>query len=293
MSQRDGEGPASDVNGAVSTSRARVGAGAALVSVIVAPALLAFAWSRPAPVPPREMPPLVLEPSAVEEVLASDRALAARAPEGERADARRRLYREVNAAERAASDPPGRGQARRAELERALSALVEEHGDEAVRATRASDLAELGPALHGGAGDERDAAIGDFVAMMQRYELVRDGRQVAPTFVVRTLFAARWNAMHGRELTEGFSDVELRAYWGWLALRGEGAPIERRLEALERYREAGGPRADEARAVLLYDAGRREEAGEAFERAWSRRPTFRLRNHALACTEGSSDAAEP
>lgn len=282
--------------GAALKARSRMSAGAVLVAVLVAPALLVYAWSRPVAAPPREMPPLVLDPSAVHDTLARDAELAAQAPSGERAEARARLYREANTAERAADDPPGRGEARRAELERALAALLEEGGEAAVAAARSSDLAELEPALRGElSDDERDAAIGGFVAMMQRYELVRDGARVAPRFVIRTLFAARWNAMHGRELTEGFSPVEGEAYWGWLGLRAEGAPIERRLEAIARYAEAGGAHADEARAVLLFDAGRLDEAREAFERAHAHRPSFRLQNHVLACAldEGSTDDPAP
>ncbi len=266
--------------------RARTGARAALVLTIVAPALLVWAWSRPAPAPPREVPPLVLDPHEVDAVRMSDATLSTAAPEGERASERRRLYREVNAAERLGTDPPGRGEARRLELERALADLVEAHGDEARATTRASDLGRLDHALRGEVSDaQRDADIGGFVAMMSRYELLRDGRQVAPRFVVRTLFAARWNVMHGLELTDGFSDAERRAYWGWLALRAESAPLELRLDALERYAEVGGSHVEEARGVLLYDAGRMDEAAEAFERAYAEIPTFRLRNHALACRE--------
>lgn len=285
--------PAADRDADVRARRARVGASAALVATIVAPALIVFAWSRPEPAAPREMPPLVLEPLAVRSVVEDDEAAAPRAPRGEQADARRRLYREANLAERAANDPPGRGEARQRELASALRAIAEEHGEAAIEAVRAGDLARLEPALRGELSEtERHAELGGFVTMMERYGLVRGGRQVAPRFVVRTLFAARWNALHGRELTEGFSNVERRAYWGWLALRSESAPVDRRLEALGHYAGAGGARANEARAVLLYDAGRLDEASEAFEAAWQEAPSFRLRNHALACTEDAEGSAQ-
>ena len=258
----------------------RFGPLAALVAVLVAPALLLFAWSRPAPAPPLEMPPLVLETSEVAAQIAADERAAERAPRGEAADERRRLYLESNTAELEAGDPPGRARARRQALVAALARAAPT--DEARAAVRAGDLARLEPALRGelSAGD-RAAELGGFLDTMQRYGLARGRRQIAPRFVVRTLFKARWNAMHGRELTEGFSPVELRAYHGWLALRAEGAPLDLRLAALDAYAASGG-RALEARAVLLYEAGRLEEAREAFLAAYERAPTFRLRNHALA-----------
>jgi hypothetical protein len=126
------------------------------------------------------------------------------------------------------------------------------------------------------------AVLGDFVSMMRRYGLARGDRQVAPRFVVRVTLKARWNALHGRELTEGLSPIERQAYWGWLAVRGEGAPAELRLRGLERYAQAGGARAAEIRGVLLYDEGRLDEAHDAFEEAYAASPTFRLRNHLLA-----------
>lgn len=262
--------------------RAHLAPIAALAVVLVAPALLLFAWSRPAAAPPTEMPPLVLEPSAIEAQLAADRDAAARAPSGEAALERLRLYHETNVAEQEAREPPGRAQARHEELVRALAAVATT--DEERAAVRASDVARLEPALHGELpAGERAAELGGFVGMMQRYGLARGDRQIAPRFVVRTLFKGRWNALHDRELTEGFSPIELVAYHGWLALRAEGAPSELRLQALDHYAEAGGGRALEARAVLLYDEGRLEEAREAFEDAAAATSSFRLRNHALAC----------
>lgn len=264
--------------------RSRAMAGLVLVLVLVAPGLLVWSWSQPIAAPPREMPPLILEPSAVAEQLARDTEHAAAAPTGEAEEERRRLVRELNVAEQEGRDPPGRAEQRRERLQAAVARLVAEHGADVLGRVRASDLARLEPALRGSlpSGD-RVAELGGFVAMMERYDLVRDGRQVAPRFVVRTLFKARWNAIHGRELTEGLSDVELQAYWGWLALGAVSAPIERRLEGLERHVAAGGTGGTEARAVLLFDQGNLEEAREAFEDAWTETGSFRLRNHALSC----------
>ncbi len=254
------------------------------MAVLVAPAALVYAWSMPVAAPPTEVPPLVLDPDEVAAQIARDDIAARSAPSGEAADERLRLYHETNVAEQEGREPPVRARERRESLVGALASAAP--SDEAREALRASDLGRLEPAL-AGALPRGDAAaeLGGFLDVMRRYGLVRGRQQVAPRFVVRTLFKARWNAMHDRELTEGLSPVELRAYHGWLALRAEEAAPEQRLEAIERYAEAGGARADEARGVLFYDQGRLEDAREAFERAYSREPTFRLRNHALACAQ--------
>lgn len=247
------------------------------------PGLLTWVWSRPAPAAPLEMPPLVLDARAVAAQIAADAAAAQRAPDD---DERSRLYREANVAEHDGREPPERARRRSAALVERLRAYAEAHGEDAVEGLRARDLARAEAALRGElpAGD-RVSELGGFPRMMERYGLARGGRQVAPRFVVRTVFKARWNALHGRELTQGLSRVEQLAYWGWLATRGEGAPVERRLAAVEQYASAGGAHAAEIRAVLLYGDGRLEEARQAFERAYATNPTFRLRNHALACAE--------
>jgi hypothetical protein len=81
------------------------------------------------------------------------------------------------------------------------------------------------------------------------------------------------------------SEVELRAYWGWLALEARDVAIEHRLSALERYAQAGGQSVTEARAVLLFEAGHMMEAAQAFQQAYEEEGTLRLRNHALASIE--------
>ncbi len=261
-------------------ARARQLATAALALVTLTPALLAWSWARPIAAAPAEGPALALAPSEVRAAREARAALAE--PTGPRAETRRTIYREVNAAEHAAADYPGQAQARPGRLRLGLAALVEELGEPAVAATRAADVARAMRALReGGDADE----LGGFVRMMERYSMAEAGRQTAPAFVVETALAARWNAVHGRELTEGLSDVELRAYWGWLALHAARAPLDRRLEALRHYAGAGGQRALEGRAAILFEAGDLEGAREAYERAYAMAGTFRLRNHALAAHE--------
>ncbi len=257
---------------------------AALTLALSAPVLLTWSWSRPNAAPPTEMPPLTLAPAAVQAVLAAD--AAREEPTGEAAARRRQLYRETNVAEHDATDYPGEAAARRAQLAEALEAVIDEHGPDVVRDLRAADVQRGMEALHGELpADEVVAELGGFLGMMERYGMATAGHQTAPTFVVRTAFMARWNAVQGLELTDGFEPVQLRAYWGWLALHAANAPLDRRLEALDTYASAGGERALEARGVLLYDEGDAAGAAEAFRAAYAARGTFRLRNHALQASD--------
>lgn len=257
---------------------------------VALPGLLLWSWSRPQPAPPREVPPLALRPSAVAEQIRLDEAAAAAEPESEHTELRRDVYTETNTAEIEANDYPPTVEDRRRRLHAAVAAAVEAHGQEVIAEMRAADVQRMERALRGELGPNATTAeLGAFIRMMERYAMASGGRQLAPRFVVRTAFKARWNAMHGREATEGFSDVELRAHWGWLALQAQSAPMAMRLEALEHYAQAGGPRAGEARGVLLYQAGRTEEAAEAFRAAHAARPSFRMRNHAIFASASGED----
>ncbi|MCA9609450.1 MAG: hypothetical protein KC619_27805 [Myxococcales bacterium] len=256
----------------------------ALVLAVSSPVLLAWSWSRPLEAPPIELPVLTLVPREVRAVRDADAALVA--PTTERARTRLSIYEEANVAEHDATDYPGQARIRAGRLGMALTELVEEEGEAVIAACRASDTERAMRALHGDPeGGDAVAALGGFVRMMDRYDMRRDGRQTAPDFVVRTTFKARWNAAHGRDLTEGLAPIELQAYWGWLALHARSAPIERRLEALDAYEAAGGTDADEARGALLFESGDMAGAHEAFEAAYAEHGTFRLRNHALASHE--------
>ena len=140
--------------------------------------------------------------------------------------------------------------ARHDRLLETLAQTVAAHGPEARRALRAADLERAMAALRQ-EGPERDRELGGLVPALERYDMVRSGQQVAPDFVVRTVFKARWNGAHARPLTEELSPVELRAYWGWLALEAVSAPLPRRLEAVTAYTQAGGAHGSEAQGVLL------------------------------------------
>ena len=257
----------------------------ALVAVIAAPALLLFAWSRPMAAAPMEMPPLVLAPSEVTEARDAMAALTERADRRGRRHATRAVSRGEHRRARG-QRLPGQAQLRRGRLTAALNALVEANGEDTIAATRAADVERGMRALGGNATPEEAVSeVGAFLRMMERYSMASSGTQTAPDFVVRTALMARWNAVHDRELTEGFLPVHLRAYWGWLALHAASAPIELRQSALDHYEEAGGTRADEARGAIAYEEGDLAAAHVAFERAHQRRGGFRLRNLMLGALE--------
>ena len=253
-----------------------------LVLVLCTPGVCTWLFSRARPALATEVPALMLDAGGVAAQRTRDVAQAARAPESDAATERREAYHECNRAELDVADRPSRAQRRRDRLIAALAAVEQEHGAESRAALRAADLERAMLLLRGQGEGERDAELGGLVGTLERYGMVQGGRQHAPAFVVRTAFKARWNAQHDRPLTEELGPLELRAYWGWLALEAETAPLEHRLTALGPYAEAGGTRDAEARGALLLQAGRRDEAAEAFEVAYRAAPSFRLRNHALA-----------
>lgn len=265
--------------------RSRALALVALVATLVAPGLILWSWSRPRIAPPAEMPTLALPPDAIRAQLDEDATSAERVPDDETTRARRALYVEANEAEIAGTDPPARARRRTERLAETLDALEEAHGEPAVAGARVADLERAEAAMRGELPEVRRAGeLGGFPEALERWNMARRGRQAAPRFVVRTAFKARWNVMHGRDATEGMSEIERRAHWGWLGLHGDAASLAMRLEALDHYEEVGGERAEEARAVLLYDEGMGNEAQAAFEAAHAGQPTFRLRNHALAAS---------
>ena len=199
-----------------------------------------------------------------------------------------------NVGEHDATDYPGQARERVRRLLASTHGLVEEHGEEVIAQLRAADVLRGEQALRGElpAGDAI-SELGGFMRMMERYGMAANGQQVAPRFVVSTAFAARWNAMHDRDLTEGFSDIERRAYWGWLALHAVDAPMDLRMEAIGHYEAASGERADEARGVLLYDSGDMLAAEDAFNAAYDEHGAFRLRNHALAAASQGTNTGIP
>ena len=104
---------------------------------------------------------------------------------------------------------------------------------------------------------------------------------VAPELTVRALYKARWSSIHRRPFVDGFSRIELQAYWGWLALHGWGKPLHKREDALVAFRDAGGAGAQEAAALFDLLSGRAERAAASLQKLYSATGELRLRNMRL------------
>lgn len=244
--------------------------------------LVGFWLLLPRPVEPTEPPSLTLDRNAESQVLVEDRHAAEEAPAGEAVLALERLLAAQGRAERGPPETPDAIATRQRHLRQAADRVRREGGPGALAALRARAAEGLAPALSGALPEqERDARLGSFPTMLERYALVVRGRRVAPFFVVRTLFKARFNTLVAAPPTDGFRPVERRAYWGWVALHGTGTDPSLRLSALSHYAEAGGRRIDEAHAVLAFEAGRPAEAARWLDRALDAHGGLRLRNYAL------------
>lgn len=264
-----------------STSRMRATAsGTRLVLTVGAGACAALLLVIPRAVVPRELPPLVLTPSALAEVTARDGTL--RAPTGELADRVRRGVEAQGRAEVSEGEPVAAYDARLRDLREAAAELARTEGDEAIDALRAEALAELPAALAGELPREREEArLGSFPRMLERYGATRDGRVVAPEPVVRALFAARFDAIVWGDPVARLSEVERQAYWGWLAFSPQPVPNELRERALRGHARAGGWGSREALALHARDDGRTSEAERRLGEL-AADGNLRLRNAALA-----------
>lgn len=260
--------------------------GLRLLLCVVLAGCAAIVVAIPTPVVPSEPPSLVVDRRIDRALLERDERLAARAP----SDASSRALRAVVAAAGRLEAAGGRGggdsvASLAAGAQAARSAVVSAHGAEALASLRAAAVLRFVAAYDPALSSHPRAAevIGGFGRALERWGVVRDGFVVAPPLVVRTLYAARWNAIVGLPRTSGFGDEELRAYHGWLALHVPGLPREARVQSIAAYLEAGGgDAAREAMAMVLFEDRSTVPAEEAFERLYESNHSLRLRNHALA-----------
>lgn len=255
--------------------------GAKLILVATAASCAAVLLALPRPTDPLPAPPLLLDSGAVAAAIAADEEAATTAPDDEAARALERLFLEVGRSASGGTDAPSAPRAQ--DIRAALGAFAEAHGEEELAGLRARALSSLTLALRGELEtDEASGRLGVFPQMLANYGLSADGDITAPSFVVRSLYKARWNGIFGRELTDGMAPIEREAYYGWLALRAETIPPERRLAALEAWARASGRDATEAQAVLHFATGDRARAAIEFQAAYEATGNLRLRNHALA-----------
>jgi hypothetical protein len=267
---------------------------ATLALFVLATALAALLLVRPRVVTPRELPSLVLDRDAVAKAIAADQDAARRAPRTATANALRAALTEQGEQELIGSERRELYRKRRERLAQNYAALVAENGEAAALQLRAEAVGELDRAIDLELPFARArVVIGAMGEMLQREGASFDGQLTAPRFVVRTLFKARWNLLHGLRPAHAFERIEQHAYFGWQALHAERLPIPQRSEALLNYAKAGGARVEEARGVLYYMHDEFEPASTILTAAHAADPSFRLRNYALgaaARAEAEADA---
>src|SRR5688572_2744394 len=190
--------------------------------------------SIPRAVEPSELPILTLSAAEVDAVLAEDARLAAAVPQTESAKKLMQMYLRFGESEVAALETPSLLRQRRSTLHHLYETLIGESGDQAGRAQRAHALEQFEAALNSQPGvrpDDIKGLLGVFPNVLAQHLATRDGIEVAPHFVIRTLYKARWNLMHDLAPDAGFAAIEKRAYFGWLGLHAENLALYERREA--------------------------------------------------------------
>lgn len=254
-----------------------------LMLFVVVVGCAGFLCWQPRRVALTQMPPLVLPASAVRAALAAEAKAAAQAPRTQAAAQLDQLWLELSRAERDGDERQYRRRARREQARAVYDEVVKQSGEAGALALRAAAVERLDDAIDLKLKPElaRDV-MGDFALMLEREGCARGGELIAPRFVVRVLYAARWNIAHMLAPHHGFSSIAKRAYFGWQSLHGNRLPPEQRMRALHEYQRHGGARADEAAGVLLHLSGQGAVANAAFTAAYRSSGSLRLRNAALA-----------
>jgi hypothetical protein len=245
---------------------------------------------------PTDGPGLRLSRSEVEEVMSADAQAERKAKPTRRALELDRLRREQGEAEARTVEVTTQRAARKRALHKAFEELISEEGDEAAVAQRALALSRFEAALDLRLPDEqRKGVMGLFANVLARHRVTHDGVPLAPHFVLRTLYKARWNIFAGVAADWAFTKVEKRAHHGWLALHAENVDVRTRLASLAAYAAAGGTDEPEARGMLLFRAGDYTHAAEAFGRAYAATGNLRMRNYqrgAAVAADTASGASE-
>jgi hypothetical protein len=171
-------------------------------------------WPRT--VAPQEAPGLELDDAASLAVIRRDVELASRVPATDKAQQLKRMFLDQGLAERTGGETEGAVRARsqnRASLIRTVSEADRGPLLERLRAWATVSFDELvegfphserrwgvpSPVQFAARGidTKREDLLGSFPEMLERYGLMINGTLRAPELVARTLYKARWNAIHG------------------------------------------------------------------------------------------------
>jgi hypothetical protein len=276
--------------------KARLGEAFQLYALfVVAVSCLLLLCAAPRPLVPEALPTLRLPEDAVRVVLAQDAIDAQHAPTSPAAMELERLFLEHGEAEDGTATSAAPTAARARALATAFTQLVKEEGALAGIRMRARELSKLEAALALSLPEEQvKGVMGVFPNALDVHGVTRDGLEVAPQLVLRTLYKVRFNLIVDQAPDFSLSEVERMAYQGWIALHAEALPVERRLRALGAYAKVAGPgstsHVKEAEGVLLYRAERYPEALRALTEARTRTGSIRLRNYALGAELALAEA---
>jgi hypothetical protein len=256
---------------------------AALLLFTLATACAGLLLAQPRSVAPLELPSLILPRDAVDAVIASDAQAARKAPSSAAAKAFEKLLNEQGQAEAVGSEGSESYASRRLALAQSYATLAAEAGQAAALCLRAKAVEGLEDALELRLDTTHARpVIGAFSSVLERENASRDGYLVAPRFVVRTLYKARWNILAGLAPDHAFERIERRAFYGWQALHSESVPLDKRVAALHEYGLAGGDHVEEALGILLFRLGDYAQSARALETAYQKQGSIRLRNNLLA-----------
>jgi hypothetical protein len=226
---------------------------------------------------PTETPVLTLDRARTAQVVSADRS--ARAPDTSAARGLDKRLLEFGALENRTLEPGLSPDQLRQLLANGYQQVVRESGEAAALALRSVAVERLEAALALRLPDaETERVLGLFPEALARHSVTRNGFEVAPHFVMRTLYKARWNLAMGLAPDFKLQPVELEAYYGWLALHATHLSPEPRGIALQQYSRAGGRQIAEARGVLAFLSHDYRQAAEALEQAYRESSSLRIRN---------------
>lgn len=235
--------------------------------------------SLPRSLAPVDVPPLELDRELVREAERADRKAAAAAPKTEAAKALHAQFLELGEIENQTSKQPTTPAQKRKALARAYDIVVRESDITGALALRSEAVEQLEAALRLQLSDaETQRVLGLFPDALERHAVTYEGIEIAPHFVMRTLYKARWNIAMGLLPDYRLAPVEMQAYHGWLALHATNLGPEPRLLALLQYAAAGGRHVAEARAALSFLSNDYKQAVASLEQAYQETPSLRLRN---------------
>jgi hypothetical protein len=256
---------------------------ATVVLSVLAAACAALLLAQPREVEPVELPSLSLPAGAVQAVMRADIEAARTAPHGATIDAYEALLEEQGQSEVRGTEAADSYIARRRELTNRYKSVQGAVGEKVALRLREKALQRFEDALEMRLPLSRAKVIlGAMTSVLAAEGASRDGYLVAPRFVVRTLYKARWNILAGLPADADFAPIERRAFYGWQALQSEHLTLQKRVEALHTYGLAGGDHVEEALGVLLFRLGDYKQSASALQVAYEREGSLRLRNYLLA-----------